>query len=808
MSEEIFDTSRGDTDPDFPGDAVGAEAPPANQPPDDSEEPGGLGEDSRSEPQQQTGTDGASARIDAKTLTAQAVFNANSLGHLEFNVGGGNRLEQVSAEHFEEVDARALDDLFGEIALDPMAVERGHNIIARAGILCVVGKPGCGKGTFGLAVAQRLLLAGDVDKTLLCRPLESQVRVRPQSLGDRLGGQHQRLLVFEDALACENRDLRRFLEDLDSSKLSIVAANLVRQRTRLLFTLEEGSVADCLPELRRTDLVFDMPVPTERQVLEIIRREAGRLHSEVLGDQELVEALTCLLEHSGTTIYQRLGSIPEVIRFCRSSLLGVLEQRLELEVALDQLEDLTAWFLDQAARDREGWCELLALTLAASSPATATVPWLAHRRLTEALSKRLRRSLGDEDTPLRTEEIFASHLEKGRLARVEHKPEPEGEVLRFAERALAERLWQVLVGSGRSISWWLAPLLAKLAMEDDPVLARVAAKALGRIGELAPESLTYATFKRWAQADPTPVPALAGLFSGALASRRDDYRQGVLEWLHRRLRHASDEETWAACICLPVVADHDAQRAADELFGALDERFAPRDGEPIVRRHLLTVADSLRKLRRPLGDWATARLFPQPRHHVFLAGMQYAITGFCFSSERMGLLNRIRTRIASEEDDASLLVVMSFFEPQGVLDTVERFPVHLRDDAAVAWSDSAYSRFLASAMLEDAAPDLAGFLQTAWRRLAEVPVPFRRALRQRLLDQLRRWSKEPPPGSVGETLGEVLSLLLESPEEELAERVFDLLRADPVFRPGEPGSWLAETALSLRSPPRSNTTEA
>jgi hypothetical protein len=710
---------------------------------------------------------------------------------------GTIRFEELSAEHFHICSASELERLLTVETIDQRAADRLVTILTRYRVAVVVGEPDIGKGMLARFASARLRNVAQPPPALAeTSPLGTEVRAALEKLGAGVW-------VFRDFLSTRNQDLLRFAAETDSMRLGSLTESLRKRESFLLFTSDESHLTGELPRLEGLGVVHRASSPAREILARVLERKVAdtvlppRVDEE--GRQRVSELLKAHMDH----ILEMLRTPPRVVRFVDRYLLKVATGGMPLEQALDRLDDLGDWLLRELATDLETWSFALALVLAQPRPPAAGAPWQQVHSLARAIARRLRHVLRE---PRGNGAVIADESRLERLhAEVRRLPFPGVDLIRFKDDSYPERLWQVLLGPGREILSLLVPLLRDLAEEPGEggfALRFAAARALGRCGEMDAFAITFPLLTGWSYSSrETHHLALGQLLQGALASPSESFRGACLGQLRRMIGVGWGDKAWAPAVALREVGASDLPLAIGGLIllahGNLDEsdlqldgtqREALRETEDVMRAVFARAKSrgedppDLAERFRTMITAALCDFEKEPQEA--LAAVQYALVGLCFFHGPTMVLQELARQLAElESGRLAPLLALWMLRQNGIIDVVERnLLILMPDSSALAVSTSpGASRFLVEAGAEpQGSAHLVALLAACYLRCSAFPGTFARALRARLLDLLRDWTRQGAESSaVRSTVKAVLAGLLRCDAVELKEEIFRLLREDP-----------------------------
>lgn len=737
-------------------------------------------------------------------------------------VAPSNRVEELGREHFILHAPAQLAELRQSCVSDPSELDEICADLARHRFLLLVGQQNVGKGTLALLALSefRARRCGDLSVGE-CHALAPEIRVPLRRAGVLEARLRNGLWVLRDVLSSGHQELQLFLEELEPISLATLTRRLADENCYLVLTTEVRRIASSLPKLETLGVIHRTQGPPAALLRVVLERKALELVQRRRVNDALRQQVEALLSQSGDQICERLATPARIALFVERQLLAVAQGEEVLGDSLEQVESRASWLLRDLASELDTLSFALALVLAQPYPPYTGASWLTVHALASEIHRVLRRLTRDTagSTPLVVDERRLESLG----AEVRRSTFLGADLVRFREESTAEELWRVLLSTGRELLGSLLPLLESLAHEDDArhaALPFVAARALGRCGEVDVRSVVLPLLGRWAGSSlPVHHLCLGQLLQSALASSVPDYRESCLVKLRQLILQARGDRAWAVAVALREVGGADLEVALNGLLllaeGQLDEaglklstsrREELRQAEEQLRQLALRRqargqpgSDPQEQLRRLL----VPALCGQDRSAISgLAAVRYAIVGLCFACGSREVLASLAAKlVARSEDRLSGLLSALCLGYDGILDVLERNPLVTKSEASLLESEgSVVSRFLVGAVeIRNGAQELSDLLEQLYADVEALPGGFVRCLRARLVAMIRTWCTQAATEPLFQaTLQSVLSELLQSERQGLKAEIFGLLQLDPDFQElGSPLRKLAQESLAL-----------
>jgi hypothetical protein len=669
--------------------------------------------------------------------------------------------------------------------------------------LVLSGDPELGKGTVARLLATEICSKHKLSELLFCQ--QSPPREMEVPLPDLFGGSreyHGRAVVLKDVLARSNSDIHGFLQGLNEVQIRVQSEKLEKCGSFVIFTTDSERLGGLEAKLQGFGLLKPLSPPDPDILLETLRRIAEPL----LQSDAAKKALNELLKVSGKQIAEELRTVPRVARFIRESLADILSGRPDrpLEQALRRACDLESWLLRDLPEDFEAWCYALALVLCQAAPLNESVTWLHFDRFRQLLSRHLRQELrrfGEkrEALDLCREEDLA------RLARAEiQRPGfPQASIVAFSSDSYPARLWQVLLGPGRHLLALLVPFLQALISAPEYYLRAIAARALGRIGELDPFGITVPWLQNPGEGDKERRSRCLGqMLQGVFGSNDEEYKRACFRQLRRKLLSQRDDDIVIALASLRDVGELNLSQALGEMRSTANSWLIPHseDGKkPDQRNTLKWHVQELERLAETDLRAAALLKAAESGHiqgildetfseigHSVLHGIQYALVGLCLSREPFAsLVAELKAWLAEESTESGQFLTLAFLRPHGILHVLDHIPMPISEQAgAVSAGDTECGVILSDLVSagDPAIPSFKAFVETLHSRLSALPGPLRQGLRKRWLGSLKGWAHQACRAKACRPLVvNLLQGLVRSPSSEVRRDVLSMLQGDSDF---------------------------
>lgn len=697
---------------------------------------------------------------------------------------------KLSAQHFRVWDPEDLERCEVDLVFDSGSVVELSQTLEEKRLLILIGDPETGKGSAALLAASALIRRKRLRGVLSCQGLDATVSVDLDEISGAASFGRQ-VVLLEDALAGENPDLTRFLRTLDAIRCGTLSERLRKNGSAMVLTAASHTIESCEARLASLGVLQRIGPPSLDLRRLALRRFAERL--PLAGSPR--ETLMAFLDANEEDLARDLGTAPKIARFVQEYLQEVAEGKLTLRQAQDRMDDLSHWLMNDLAGDLDAQAAALAILLCSAAPPAIGVPWFAFDQLRRMILDQLRRELRiSDDQPLSAQGLGRGpvFLDRAR-ARVLDMPAPLPDLVRFKDDRYPRRLWQALLGPGRSLATLLLPLLQDLTSDSDPFLQMSAARALGRLGQIDPIHQAVPRLQAWTRGAEQADDRAAAFLQGAVASSDGGYRDFCLTTVRHR---ASQEDATSAAAAVrslrligrpdPSVPLEELRRIARhrlpiriELLRRVEREVAAMEGEIRLHPNPRRVSAELRALHQESQKVMAPALVSMEQLPI-LGAFQYSLAGVLLAhgGDPGPVLRELIPWMKTEPERLAPLAAYLFLHRKGLIDLLDRHKW-----ISGSFGTEACSRFLLSASRgSEEAAVLREFLERIFRALQIFPGLFQFVLEQRFLQILRNWSQEGckviglRPTVIG-----LLSGLLVSENPYLRKTVDRFLRTDHHF---------------------------
>lgn len=556
-------------------------------------------------------------------------------------------------------------------------------------VLLLTAEHGAGKVRAALYLGWHLRQKGRcVDATLVAESLDRRVRIDVRHLAARDPGLENRLVIFPNAFSRADPEVTRLFETTDRAGWQALAEQLRARGAYLVFTDpgEAGPIEALQGVHRRL-----CPHPPDLLADELERKLEGMEGAK----PELLETL----RNGRAWMLDTFRYAPQVFEFI-DHYVEMGSAGLELGEAWRRMRNADGRILQDLDRDFEGWSFAFTLALAQCGGETGGVAWVDVDRLHRHVRQWLRRDLNlryadalgadvDVDAAADTRLEFSDTRLLKRV-QADVKAGALSYTVHFRDGAPPEGMWKAMFTRHRRALLTVVPGLRTLAERGDEELQTLrvlAARILGRIGEMDAARITLPLMDRWAYSgSPLRRAALGALMDGVLASRAERYRDACLRHLQALQRAASpgedpDAHLPAVIAAWSWVGDHDLPFAMRELGAVARERLAPMIADMQEIERLLGQVE--RAARRKASAHGVAVLLSchamlrDVVEHVYadhggaFLGVQFSVASLCVTRSPVPVFTELRKWIVEGGWTAGVVVALMFLNPHGIAERIK-----------------------------------------------------------------------------------------------------------------------------------------
>jgi hypothetical protein len=740
-------------------------------------------------------TENNNQQIKIPQLDTQKAIFANAYRDIKnYNISFEHGVGNVVIRHFSfndswRIGAEKQTEIAELFVSDPVEIERLRSLLSAKRMLVLSGESGLGKTTTAVYLSSILPAVADSDnsgvkasETYLIPSLDRLIRIDLHEVFES-DETTNRVVIFQNAFARGNLDLRSFFLQLNEFSLTEFAAKLSRTNSYLIFTTTTPEASLFLHGHENSDFRHELKCPGDDLLLLGLEKRLVHLARAARSAPERLEELE-KPEHKAIII-GRLKTMPRIVRFVESYLRfdSTIAIGADLDDEIRQSEDITHWFQHELTVDFDTWCFTLALGLSQYSADSEGVPWIdfeyLHREVVRCLKRDpelfpSRRNLTEqapseasEITPYLTDDVY---LERCR-AKVIKDPNGLADLIGFCEESYARKLWEILLKHHRRVLTILLPRLCEIAedhrAEDDSRRRESCARIIGRIGQMDPDRVTLSVMNRWISSEDVRHRSTIGaLYQGILASDNDRYRAYFLEVL-------------ASLSSTDPNQDQDEQKdrlltsiAVYSKIGTYDLTLAMKGLERIARDKLAPIMEDVQRIGRliertksefaqqtsaqdALGLLIFQEMLRDLAERLYaeqgstFVGVQYAFSALCLTTDPIAVFKELRVWLESSSQATGALVALMFLIQDGIASTLESIQVEVSNGGSSVEERKSCNPITATLMSgRDAVVEMARFLATIFEAFSVtffLPKQLQDYLRESFLSHLTTWIEEALP---------------------------------------------------------------
>lgn len=782
-----------------------AEPQPVVSPVDNPEEPKAGGEEAPAKDKKRKPKSKSSAGVNAQFsggVSVQGNFIIQDSRQIQHILGGEEHIgfKSFTPEFVSQISPHIERQLADIHVSEESVVNDLYTTLSEKHLLVLTGEPETGKTTTALYLSYQLRTVYDSFKGAhLVRPLDRTVEIDFEELIKRRADFGQKLLLFKDAFAYSNQGVRRFFSQMGKPLLTAITETLQQNHMFIVFTADIETVSPYRRQFSSLDIEKSLPPMSDDILLQGLEKKLTQL-AGIYGwsEQDIEHRLpaTQRLE-----VVKDLRTMPRIAHLLDHYLVH-LGQGLDLREALNKVDNLHDWFLNELTDQFEAWCFALTLTLCHCWPDEYGVPWFEFEFFREQVTNQLRRTLRYDRSAEKGSELKSAVSETFMLNRCRaeiYRDATTGkDCVRFTNERYPTKLWDVLLRSSRRVLSWLLPKLRSIAESEDGRLRARAAGILGRIGEIDSAYVVSSAMDDWINSsDPVRLANVGYLYQGIWASHNTPYRQDSLRRLNNLSLEEERPEVWASIAAykqlgfydLPMALDkykdiatrkfagtienlERLERIRDRIEKALEERSSELDD--IESMALAVSHDILREI--------AARVFNQ--ESAILLALQYAVVALSIN-DPIKVLDELRKWTIADRKSLGALVALMFLEQNGIASELERRMIETPtvSDIGIVQVHNCNMLVTAIGTSDESVRHVASFLVALYESFIDFFPPRSRSyFRKSLAFHLKGWVENTfPVPRLRDRIVQLFEELLSSPNPDLRDLVSELVNFDPDF---------------------------
>ncbi|MEZ5038410.1 MAG: hypothetical protein R2828_00895 [Saprospiraceae bacterium] len=615
--------------------------------------------------------------------------------------GYSNRFSLNMLELIEQGELANLSSKCSFIAPQEL-YQQGVSILQEYRVLIFVGGKKMGVSDIALWVSNKMNRQGEIKTIYLSEAMGTQVRINlNKDIIENKDTFQNSLVVFEEAVKKNNKDLTTFLKKVASSKniiSSSLRSNLQSTNSFLIFTLDQVELTR-FPGLAEKALCINVPPVLEQKKWEYLAFKLRSLQQNDALKESQRELLENLAQNHISSIVEQLPDINDLDRF----VLRVEEQLLHSKDELPDIKDLLRiiqsikniknWLVEDLGKDLQSWHFIFCASLLHSFPneSEQSVSLMEFEFFRDKLEGFLKDKSKIKEERQEWVGLFPE-TQLLRQCRVEkRKDKVTGQqCIVFEQAEYIKDIWQIFLSNLSLNLTQIIPFLHQLITEDK--LTYAAGRILGRLGEIDPLQ-TLQWMHHWANSHEIKDRVLVSYaMQGIMASDNLEYRT-ICESFISKLGHSNNfNQVWTAVVAYMEIGRCKLQFAIDELAEITDrtlsssyELFRKLRAEKSwvsskVERHELYNEFSfddfkdyiLSSIEKNLYD----RIIEEKAKHlqqnqkIFLT-ISYSITTLCKMLDPISVLQTCRSWFKKEKRSIRILLIKMLLPKDGILDQLD-----------------------------------------------------------------------------------------------------------------------------------------
>lgn len=417
---------------------------------------------------------------------------------------------QFKTQQTTALNGDSMADILRDGVFDETTLAQGIRCLQENRILVLHGSSLAGKLTYAIKLCHML----ELDNLSPCRLVPSlplNVKVTPTEIGDDDPSMRDSAFIFRNALGQRSQDLTDFLKIATYQLKHEYVPRLQSWNGFLIFTGETSQFAPVLSDLDAAALTVEVQPPSPDMLEHFLRIQLKEFKQRqpTLARQ----AMTLLEMPNQELLFQGLQSFSRLRRFLELHLEELSESKVNLKQALTQFDDVRHWFFEKLPADFGVWTHAASLAILCFQ-AEEGVPWMDFNSFYRWFTPIVRRHFPSWRQHTTLKFFAGDHALFQRFsAEVRHDPRLMLDRIGFSRGPdFSQALWRQLLKNGRRLLTPLIPeLKRKLELEmtleeedehyhgslEGQLPLPLAAKVLGRLGEIQPHTIAQPLFKKW-----------------------------------------------------------------------------------------------------------------------------------------------------------------------------------------------------------------------------------------------------------------------------------------------------------------------
>ncbi len=551
-------------------------------------------------------------------------------------------------------------------------------------ILLLTGSQNTGKYHTSLYLADLLIKEEKAKEATEVRPMRNGVKVNFYKEVIDSDYIKNKVIIFRDILAHHNTDIIEVFKELSQAETRFDTKKLIDKKSYLIITSCNENIDNNKIVISNLDNINkNIYLPSENELLEFLDNKIKSFCLEKNQDYNDIDAK--LKEKN--TIVKELNTIPNIHKFVDDKLIDIIDQKKTIFAAINEVNDvniqLEHWILNDICKDfktfkdLEVWYFLLTLVLFEG------LSWTEFEKINKKITYILLNHLKSDE--FEKNKFYFSPSENLLLKACKAQIVKEGyagtDIIQFCDEQYADKLFKIILKNNRRTLLLLERYFKDILLEeisskenlyyDFKTLNKIASN-IGRIGEIAPEDITFKLVNKWAGKFDWYINIVVGcLYEGVLKSECESYiKESKL--LLNKLAYSDDPSRQLAAIAVyGRIGVSDIKFSMKELK-KIQENFLKNCFETIdlINNNIL-LNSGLDSIFDTLYQYVKKEKVKAELEAEVLRATCESILFFCHSIDPIDVLSELRKWIITDENPFSKFsVVVFFFGGGGIAETL------------------------------------------------------------------------------------------------------------------------------------------
>jgi energy-coupling factor transporter ATP-binding protein EcfA2 len=604
--------------------------------------------------------------------------------------------------------------------------------------LILTGEPECGKSITSVYLATLLNSRNDTKYEIrTVYSLDKEIIVDLLDFFKNCGELKEKILIFHDVFKKKNLNLKNFFDSYSKEQSEFISSRLRELNSFIIFTADNGTFDKFVIPL--LDISHEIKTIEGKQLEEAYHKKLERF---VISTQRDENSVDLELGKKKEIILKELATINNVSLFVDTYLEKIISKAITIDEAIEEASNIKKrverWFLKELGGnndDFESWT--CALCLALWNGASYTDFGEFHKKVTKKILREL--------TPFKSFINFTFSKSENNLllkckSQISKNMQTHADIIEFSDEKYQEVLIEILLLNNRKILLDLINLMQEIVEnENRDTMRRLAAYAIGKIGELDIESIILPLLYQWASKEEPFLKASVGyLYEGIWESNNKNYRKHCLAILNDMALHYPDNTNiqWAAISAYRQIGIHDLKFALKELRKILEKTI----------EGIIEWLDAFRAQDDSLDEESALINLKflhenMEKKNDLLFHIPYSIISMSIKRDPIEVISELAKWISQGNKDTRAFLVIFFLDHRGIFDELESLNVVYfseNDD-----ENASFSNILLNSLTitDDAVKTFAKFLKGLYEEcFSEYRSDAQPVWRYRLFNKhMRKW---------------------------------------------------------------------